>query len=82
MTINFTIIYQIVLTIIQVLNALNAVQFQPAIAQKVTPILAIALTIAQAVQGVIAHFYTPTGVSITPNTTVQTPEAVGPQAAR
>jgi hypothetical protein len=77
MTSNFTIWFQILATVIQVLNAVDVAHL-PATWQAGFTAL---LTIAQAVQGVVAHYYTPTGVSITPGSTVTTPQQVGPQAA-
>ena len=77
MTANVTIWLQILATILQVLNAVNVAQLPPKWQVAVTGLL----TIGQAVQGIVAHYYTPTGVSITPGTTVTTPQQVGPQAA-
>ena len=77
MTAKITIWFQILATVIQVLNAVNVAQLPPNWQAAFTGLL----TIAQAVQGVVAHYYTPTGVSITPGTTVTTPQQVGPQAA-
>ena len=77
MTANVTIWLQILATILQVLNAVNVAQLPPKWQVAFTGLL----TIGQAVQGIVAHYYTPTGVSITPGTTVTTPQQVGPQAA-
>ena len=77
MTANVTIWLQILATILQVLNAVNVAGLPKDWQAAFTGLL----TIGQAVQGVVAHYYTPTGVSITPGTTVTTPQQVGPQAA-
>lgn len=77
MTSKFTIWFQILATVIQVLNAVDVAHLPVTWQAGFTALL----TVAQAVQGVVAHYYTPTGVSITPGSTVTTPQQVGPQAA-
>ncbi len=78
MSVNVTIALQILATILQVLNAVNVAQIPTNWQAAFTGLL----TILQAVQGIIAHYYTPSGVSITTGTTVTTPQKEGPQAAR
>ena len=78
MTANFTIAIQIIGILLQILNAVNLAQLSPDWQHAVTGII----TILQAAQAVFAHYYTPTGVKITPGSTVQTPEVVGAQPAR
>jgi len=78
MTAKITIWFQILATVIQVLNAVNVAQLPPNWQAAFTGLL----TIAQAVQGVVAHYYTPSGVSITPDSTISTPQQVGTQPAR
>jgi hypothetical protein len=77
MTANTTIILQILATILQVLNAINVSQLPVKWQAGVTGLL----TVAQAVQGVVAHYYTPSGVLVTTGTTVTTPEVSGAQKA-
>jgi hypothetical protein len=77
MTADTTIILQIIATILQVLNAVNVSQLPPKWQAAITGLL----TILQAVQGIIAHYYTPSGVSLTPGSTVTTTQG-GSQAAR
>jgi hypothetical protein len=77
MTSNVSLVIQILATIVQVLNAVNVAGLPKGWQAGFTGLL----TVLQAVIGTISHYYTPTGVSITPGTTVTTPESVGPQAA-
>ena len=78
MSANVTIWLQIFATFFQVLNAVNVAQLPPKWQVAFTGLL----TIGQAVQGIVAHYYTPTGVSITPNSTISTPQQVGTLPAR
>lgn len=71
MTANTTIVLQIIATVVQVLNAVNVVGLPPKWQAAFTGLL----TVAQAVQGVIAHYFTPTGVPITTGATITTKEA-------
>jgi hypothetical protein len=77
MTSTVGLIVQILAVIIQVLNAVNVAGLPTKWQAGFTGLL----TIVQAVMGILAHYYTPTGVSITAGTTVTTPEQVGPQPA-
>lgn len=77
MTTTFTIAYQIILGMIQLLNAVNLASLPT----KWQGIITTALSVAMGVQGILAHFYTPTGVKITAGTTVTTPELPVAQAA-
>jgi hypothetical protein len=76
MTANWTIALQILGIILQVLNAVNVAQLPTGWQAAVTGLV----TILQAVQGIIAHYYTPTGVSITPGASITTTQG-GTQAA-
>jgi hypothetical protein len=77
MTATWTIILQIIATALQVLNAINIAQLPTKWQAGATGLL----TVLQAVQGIIAHYYTPSGVAITTGTTVTTPQVAGPQKA-
>lgn len=77
MTINVNVIVQILATLIQVLNAVNVAQLPKNWQAGFTG----ALTIFQAIMGIIAHYYTPTGVQITQNSTIKTPESSENQLA-
>lgn len=76
MTVNWTIGLQILGIILQVLNAVNVAQLPSGWQVGVTG----AITILQAIQGVIAHYYTPSGVSITPGASITTTQG-GTQTA-
>jgi hypothetical protein len=78
MTVNITIIYQTIMTVLQVLNAVNVTQLPP----KWQGVVTAVITVLQGVEGILAHFYTPSGVMLTQGATVQTKEAVGTQSAR
>ena len=77
MTSTVSIYVQVLATILQVLNAVNVAGLPTKWQSGFTGLV----TIVQAVVGIIAHYYTPSGVSITPGTTVTTPEVAGPQKA-
>jgi hypothetical protein len=77
MTSTVSIIVQILATLLQVFNAVNVAGLPVKWQAGFTGLL----TIVQAIVGVVAHYYTPSGISITPGTTVTTPELAGPQAA-
>jgi hypothetical protein len=77
MTATFSTIYQIIVGLVLFLNSVNVASLPT----KWQGLFSAVLTLAMGVQGVLAHFYTPTGVKITPGTTVTTPEVVGPQVA-
>jgi hypothetical protein len=68
MTKNVTLFVQIVAIILQVLNAVNVAQLPTGWQATFAGIL----TIAQAVQALIAHYYTPTGESISVGSSIVT----------
>jgi hypothetical protein len=76
MTAKTGLFLQILATILQVLNAVNVAQLPTKWQAAFTALL----TIGQAIQGVVAHYYTPTGVSITPGASITTTQG-GTQAA-
>lgn len=76
MTANTTILIQLVMTFLQVLNAVNVAQLPVGWQGTFMGIL----TIGQAVQAVIAHHFTPSGVAITSGAVITTAEK-GPQPA-
>jgi hypothetical protein len=71
MTVNVTIFLQILAIVLQVLNAVNVAQLPTGWQAGFAGLL----TILQAVQAVFAHYFTPTGVSITAGSTITTKEA-------
>jgi hypothetical protein len=76
MTSTVNIWVQILVTLAQVLNAINVASLPKNWQAAFTGLF----TIVQAVLGVIAHYYTPSGVSITAGSTITTKEG-GSQAA-
>lgn len=70
MTANFTIAVQLIGILLQILNGVNLAQLSPDWQHAVTAII----TILQAAQAFAAHYYTPTGIKITPGATVTTKE--------
>jgi hypothetical protein len=68
MTVNFTIAAQIIGILLQILNGVNLAQLSPDWQHAVTGII----TLLQATQAVFAHYYTPTGIKITPGSTLTT----------
>jgi hypothetical protein len=77
MTVNVNVFVQVLATILQVMNAVNVAQLPAKWQAGFTG----AFTIFQAVMGIIAHYYTPTGVQITAGSTIKTPEAPDAQSA-
>jgi hypothetical protein len=70
MTVNFTIAAQIIGILLQMFNGVNLAQLSPDWQHGVTGII----TILQAAQALCAHYYTPTGIRITPGASVTTTE--------
>jgi hypothetical protein len=60
MTANFTKVFQILATILQVLNGVNIASVPPKWQAAFTGFLSV----AQTIQGVAAHYYTPAGNAI------------------
>jgi hypothetical protein len=77
MTSTFTIVAQVIASILQVLNAINVAQLPVKWQLGFTTLL----TILQAVQGAVAHYYTPSGVSLAHPATTVTTTAAGTQPA-
>lgn len=76
MTANFTIAVQLIGILLQILNGVNLAQLSPDWQHAVTAII----TILQAAQAFAAHYYTPTGIRITPGASITTSEG-GTEAA-